>query len=62
MAETTEKKPKTKQCINVHPLVHTRYFDRIMRERERAGKPNMSAEDFLVDLLDMYDKMTNPED
>ena len=47
-----------KKPLNLHPSTHERYFRLLGSQRERTGKMSMTAGDFLVDLMDMYEKDT----
>ncbi len=46
-----------KKPLNLHASNHERFFKLRDIQRKRTGKPGMIAEDFLVDLMDLYDEV-----
>jgi hypothetical protein len=66
MAIYKDEKPETstrpaKRPINVHMENHARYFRLLELHRQRESKPSMPAEDFLVDLMNMYEGQLEKE-
>lgn len=60
--ETTKPKEKPiKRPINVHIPTHERFFRLRDLQRSRTQKPGMIAEDFLVDLMDLFEELLTEE-